>query len=201
MFKALFLDIGGVLLNNGWDRTMRKRAAEKFALDYEELNERHHLTFDTYEQGKLNLDEYLHRVIFYEKRTFTPAVFKQFMFEQSQPYPEMIELVKALKARHQLKIVTVSNEGRELTLHRLRHFGLTTFVDSFVSSCFVHYRKPDADIYLMALDVAQIAPEAVIYVDDRPMFVDVATGLGMRGLRHVDYATTKQTLAEWGLAA
>ena len=54
---TLFLDIGGVLLTNGWDHNIRKRAAEKFGLDYEEMNERHHLTFDTYEEGKLSLDE------------------------------------------------------------------------------------------------------------------------------------------------
>lgn len=56
---TLFLDIGGVLLTNGWDHNIRTRAAEKFSLDYDEMNERHHLTFDTYEEGKLSLDEYL----------------------------------------------------------------------------------------------------------------------------------------------
>jgi len=197
--KALFLDIGGVLLTNGWDRSMRKRAAETFALDYAEMDERHHLTFDTYEEGKLSLDEYLQRVVFYEQRPFTPDDFKQFMFAQSQPYPEMIELVKSLKARYNLKIATVSNEGRELTLYRLHHFGLTEFVDFFVSSCFVHYRKPDADIYRIALDIGQIEPDAIVYVDDRPLFVDIANSLGMHGLHHKDYATTKQAMAGWGL--
>lgn len=61
---TLFLDIGGVLLTNGWDHNIRARAAEKFSLDYAEMNERHHLTFDTYEEGKLSLDEYLKRVVF-----------------------------------------------------------------------------------------------------------------------------------------
>ena len=197
--KALFLDIGGVLLTNGWDRSMRKRVAETFALDHAEMDERHHLTFDTYEEGKLSLDEYLQRVVFYEQRPFTPDDFKQFMFAQSQPYPEMIELVKRLKARYNLKIATVSNEGRELTLYRLHHFGLTDFVDFFVSSCFVHYRKPDADIYRIALDIGQIEPDAIVYVDDRPLFVDIANSLGMHGLHHKDYATTKQAMAGWGL--
>lgn len=199
IIKALFLDIGGVLLTNGWDRSMRKRAAETFALDHAEMDERHHLTFDTYEEGKLSLDEYLQRVVFYEQRPFTPDDFKQFMFAQSQPYPEMIELIKTLKARYNLKIATVSNEGRELTLYRLHHFGLTDFVDFFVSSCFVHYRKPDADIYRIALDIGQIEPDAIVYVDDRPLFVDIANSQGMHGLHHKDYATTKQAMTGWGL--
>ena len=53
---TLFLDIGKVLLTNGWDRNGRQLAAEKFSLDFSEMDERHHLTFDTYEEGKLSLN-------------------------------------------------------------------------------------------------------------------------------------------------
>ena len=117
---TLFLDIGNVLLTNGWDRHMRRRAAEKFHLDYDEMDERHHLTFDTYEEGKLSLEDYLTRLVFYRDRAFTREDFKAFMFAQSQPIPAMIELIKQLKARHRLKIATISNEGMELTIHRIR---------------------------------------------------------------------------------
>ena len=109
---TMFLDIGGVLLTNGWDRSMRRRAAEIFQLDYEEMNERHHLTFDTYEQGKLSLDEYLARVVFYEDRSFTREDFQDFMFSQSQQPPEMAQtegLIKGLKAKYNLKVAVVSN--------------------------------------------------------------------------------------------
>ena len=111
---CVFLDIGGVLLTDGWDHHARKRAATNFKLDLAEMEDRHHLTFDTYEEGKLTLEEYLGRVVFYEERPFTPAQFRKFMFAQSKPYPEMIELVRQLKARYGLKIVVVSNEAREL---------------------------------------------------------------------------------------
>lgn len=197
---TLFLDIGGVLLTNGWDRKARVRAAEKFGLDYDETDERHHLTFDTYEEGKLSLDEYLNRVVFYEKRPFSREEFKSFMYAQSQPFPEMIELMKSLKRQYHLRIAVVSNEGRELTTYRVRQFQLNTFIDFFVSSCFVHYRKPDADIYRMALDIAQASPEQVIYVDDRPLFVEVAQGLGIRGVIHKEYKTTQKAMEGFGLS-
>jgi putative hydrolase of the HAD superfamily len=32
---TLFLDIGGILLTNGWDHNIRTHAADKFGLDYE----------------------------------------------------------------------------------------------------------------------------------------------------------------------
>ncbi|MGH2591884.1 MAG: HAD family hydrolase [Anaerolineae bacterium] len=197
---TLFVDIGGVLLTNGWDGNARRQAAETFGLEYDEMNERHHLTFDTYEEGKLSLDEYLNRVIFYQERPFSREAFKAFMFSQSESYPDMIELVRKLKARYHLKVAAVSNEGRELTVYRIQKFELGKLMDFFVSSCFVHYRKPDADIYRIALDIAQAPPEQVIYIDDRAMFVEVAQGLGIRGLHHTGYESTQSGLERLGLS-
>jgi putative hydrolase of the HAD superfamily len=196
---ALFLDIGGVLLTNGWDHNMRRKAADTFELNYEEMNERHHLTFDTYEVGKLTLYQYLQRVVFYRERPFSLEEFREYMFAQSQPFQEMIDLVCNLKERHGLKIAGVSNEGRELTVYRIEKFGLGSFMDFFISSCFVHFRKPDEDIYRIALDIAQVPPEQVVYIEDRPMFVEVANSLGIRGTVHAGYESTRAALEGFGL--
>jgi putative hydrolase of the HAD superfamily len=196
---ALFVDIGGVLLTNGWDHHARKRAASNFKLELTEMEDRHHLTFDTYEEGKLTLEEYLGRVVFYQKRSFTRAQFKKFMFAQSKPYPQMIELVRKLKAKYGLKIVVVSNEARELNSHRIQKFKLDEFVDSFVSSCFVHVRKPDADIFRLALDIAQAQARQVVYIENTAMFVQIAEGLGIRSILHTDYRSTCAKLASFGL--
>lgn len=196
---TLFLDIGGVLLTNGWDRNIRLNAAKKFGLDYDEMNERHHLTFDTYESGKLSLDEYLNRVVFYRERSFSQEEFKKFMYAQSEPYPDMIELIRGLKTQYNLQVAAVSNEGRELTMYRVQQFQLGTFMDFFVSSCFVHYRKPDEDMYRIALDISQAQADQVIYIDDREMFVEVAQELGIAGITHKNYRTTRKSLEELGL--
>jgi putative hydrolase of the HAD superfamily len=197
---TLFVDIGGVLLTNGWDRPMRRRAAEIFGLDLAELDERHRLLIATYEEGKASLDDYLTQVVFYAERSFTREDFTAFMFAQSQPYPEMLQLIPALKHRHRLKVLAVNNEGRELNAHRVRAYRLGEFMDAFVSSCFVHCRKPDPDIYRLALDIAQVPPAQVAYLDDRALFVDVARGLGIHGIHHTGYESTRQALAALGLS-
>ena len=196
---ALFLDVGGVLLTDGWDHHARKRAATHFKLELAGMENRHHLTFDTYEEGKLTLEEYLGRVVFYQKRPFTRAQFRHFMFAQSKSYPEMIELIRELKARYGLKIAVISNEARELNAYRIRKFKLAGFVDAFVSSSFVHVRKPDADIFRLALDIAQVPARQVVYIEDTPMFVQIAEGLGIRGNLHADYTSTCVNLASFGL--
>jgi putative hydrolase of the HAD superfamily len=196
---CVFLDIGGVLLSNGWDHHARKRAATNFKLEWAEMEDRHRLTFETYEEGKLTLEEYLSRVVFYQKRPFTRAQFQRFMFAQSKAYPEMIELAAQLKVRHGLKIAVVSNEARELNAYRIRKFKLDEFVDSFISSCFVHLRKPDADIFRLALDIVQVPARQVVYIENTPMFVQIAEGLGIRSILHTDYMSTCVKLASFGL--
>jgi putative hydrolase of the HAD superfamily len=196
---TLFLDVGGVLLTDGWSHGASTLAAKTFNLDVQDLKERHSQALDAYEEGKLTLEEFLDRVVFYEKRSFTQAQFRKFMFAQSKPYPKMIELVRRLKTRYGLKIVVVSNEGRELNEYRIHKFKLDGFVDFFISSCFVGLRKPDADIFRAALDTVRVPANQVVYIENTQMFVEIAEGLGIRSILHKDYKSTCSKLASFGL--
>ncbi len=196
---TLFVDIGGVLLTDGWGSESRSAAAAAFGLDPMEMEIRHHQAFGTHEVGKLSLREYLERVVFQEERPFTPDQFTRFMFEQSRPYPQMIGLVRGLKEKYGLKVIVVSNEGRELNAHRIRTFRLDEFVDAFISSCYVHLRKPDPDIFRLALDITQAPAAQVLYLENTPMFVRIAEDLGIRSLLHTDVTTTRNALAAIGL--
>ncbi|MEN6521396.1 MAG: HAD family phosphatase [Armatimonadota bacterium] len=197
--KAFLLDIGGVLLTKGWDRDARKRAAARFSLDMEEMSERHNVVFQTYETGRISLDEYLRRIVFYKERDFSPDEFKEFIFEQSQPYPEMIDFTKRIKAKYNLKTVALSNEGREITMHRIKKFDLPSILDFFVFSCFVRTRKPDPAIYSFAMDQVQLDMHEVVYIDDTPILCEVAVELGIPTICHSDVAATRAELEKYGL--
>jgi len=196
---TLFLDIGGVLLTDGWDHIARREAAKTFKLDLAEMNERHHLTFETFEEGNLTLKEYLDLLVFYKERPFTPLQFKRFMFSHSKPYPEMIELFRQLKEKYRLKIVVVSNEARELNEYRIRKFKLERIADFFISSCFVHLRKPDADMFHISLDIAQVPAKQVLYIENTALFVRIAENMGIRSILHTDYSSTCAELDAYGL--
>jgi putative hydrolase of the HAD superfamily len=196
---TLLLDIGGVVLTNGWDHHARRRAAEKFELDYDELNERHHMTFDSYERGQISLDVYLRRVVFARERPFSPDDFREFMFAQSRRLEEMTDFLRRIKKRNDLSLMAVSNEGRELMDYRIRAFHLRELIDAFIGSCYVGYRKPDFGIFRLALDVAQTPPEQAAYLDDRAMFAEVAGELGIHGIHHTSREATARQLAALGL--
>ena len=158
---TLFLDVGQVLLTDSWGPTMRQRAVDAFGFDFAEVAKRSQLTFEGYEEGKISLDEYLDWVVFHEKRSFSREALTEFMLAQSQPHPEMLDLARSLKVRYGLKVAVVTNDGREFIVHRVQRFGLKEFVDFFVVSCFVHCRKPETEIYRMALDIAQVDPRSL----------------------------------------
>jgi putative hydrolase of the HAD superfamily len=193
--STLFVDLGGVLLANGWDGRARRQAADLFGLEPDDFDERHHLSFGAYEEGRLSLDDYLSQVVFHRPRSFTRQTFRDFMFAQSRPFPEMLALVRDLKARHRLRVAAVSNEGRELTAYRIERFDLRSLCDCFVCSCFVGRRKPDPDVYRLALDLLQAEPQEVAYLEDRELFVEAAGRLGILSIHHVGLQETREALA------
>ncbi len=197
--KCLFLDIGGVLLSDGWPRDARERAAVQFAFDFEDFEDRHRLVFDMHQVDRCTLDEYLDRTIFYRSRPFTREEFRMFMFAQSSVLPDMMALAREIKGRHDVKVIAVSNEGRELNAHRIAQFRLDEIFDIFVSSCYVHLLKPDPAIFRLALDVAQASACETVYVENTPLFVEVAAAMGIRSIAHTSADATRAQLAAFGL--
>ncbi|MCH9626540.1 MAG: hypothetical protein S4CHLAM2_01620 [Chlamydiales bacterium] len=194
LVQGLFLDVGGVLMTNGWDHVLRKKTAEAFNVEFDEMTSRHQLIFDTYETGKLTFDEYLKRIIFFEDRSFTISDVKEFILDSVRPYEDMIAYIREIKQKYNLKVGVVSNEGREIAVDRIQRFDLPSFVDFFIVSSFVHYRKPDADIYRLAIDVVQVPPSNIVYIDDRALLIEVAKGFGLQGIHHQGLESTRAAL-------
>ena len=197
--KALFLDFGGVLLTNGWDRKLREKTAKHFSIDLAEMNDRHRVIFDAYESGKMTLDEYLYLLLFYKDQDFAPEDFKSFMYSGSVEFPDMVQLIKDVKKANKLSTVAVNNEGRELNEYRIAKFKMREYIDVFASSSFIGARKPDKNIYLTGLDLAQVKPDEVVYLDDRDVFIQVAKQLGINTIHHTDIDSTKKQLQAFGL--
>ena len=178
--QAIFWDIGGVLLSNAWDHTQRIAALEHFRLDEEEFHSRHEMVVSSFERGKITLDEYLDRTVFYRNRPFTRDQFRDFMFSLSEPMPEVLAYARALADSGKYFMGTINNESRELNLHRIEKYGLREIFRLFVSSCFVGLRKPESGIYRLAIEITQINPEECCFIDDRALNLECAAKLGMR---------------------
>lgn len=179
--SALFWDVGGVLLSDAWDREQRQRTLKQFGMDEDEVEfeSRHEMLVSSFERGKISLQDYLERTVFYRPRSFTIEVFTQHMLSLSQPYPDTLRLAKELTQSGRYLMSTINNESKELNLFRIQTFGLREIFSLFVSSCFVGLRKPEEGIYRLALEITQKPPGECCFVDDRPLNLDSASKLGM----------------------
>ena len=122
--NALFWDVGGVILTNGWDRAAREHAVREFHLEGDEFRERHDLAVPALETGQITLDEYLERTVFFQARTFAREAFKAFMFAESREHAETRAIVTELARSRKYLMATINNEGLELNLHRIQQFNL-----------------------------------------------------------------------------
>ena len=196
---ALFWDVGGVILSNGWDRAARGEAAKKFGLDWEDFQDRHELASPAFETGQITLDAYLQRTVFYRKRAFTRDEFTAFIFEQSEEFPESRAVLSGLAQAGKYLLATINNEPLELNLKRIEQFKLRRDFDAFFSSCFVRIRKPDEGIYRLALEVTQRRAEECLFIDDRALNLECARQLGMRTIQFQNAAQLRQDLEANGV--
>jgi putative hydrolase of the HAD superfamily len=199
--RALFWDVGGVLLTNAWDRTQRASALAHFGLDEEEFHDRHEMVVSSFERGKITLDEYLDRTVFYRARPFTREVFRDFMYSLSQPFPEVIAFAQSLSDSGKYLMGTINNESRELNYYRIEKCGLKKIFRLFISSCFVGLRKPERDIYRLALEATQIPAEECCFIDDRALNLECAAKLGMHVIEMDKLEQLRGDLETLGVAA
>ena len=198
--SALFWDVGGVLLSNAWDRTQREAALSQFKLDGTEFQDRHEMVVSSFERGKISLDEYLDRTIFYRPRPFTKEEFCRVMYSLSTPHADVLDLAKKLAEAGRYQMATINNESRELNHYRIQNFGLKEIFSLFVSSCFVGLRKPEGGIYRLALEITQNQPEQCCFIDDRALNLEAAARLGMHAIHMQSASQLEQELKKLGVA-
>lgn len=199
--SALFWDNGGVILTNGWDRDARQRAVEKFQLDWTEFEDRHELVLNAFETGGLSLDDYLKRTVFYRSRPYVPEDFKSFMFKQSQPFPDSLVFASALAQTKECLMAALNNESLEINEYRIAAFKLRDYFDIFLSSCYLRVRKPNPEIYRLALEITQRAPNECILIDDRALNLECAHELGINTILYKNVGQLRDELARFGVAA
>jgi putative hydrolase of the HAD superfamily len=199
--SVLFWDVGGVLLSNAWDRNEREQAVAKFDLNPIEFQERHEFVLSSFERGKITLDEYLDSTVFYQPRPFTREDFRSYMFSRSQAKPEVLELARRLSSSGKCLMSTINNESTELNEYRIRKFQLKEIFDVFFSSCFVGLRKPERDIYRLALAITQRTPEECCFIDDREVNLEQAACMGIHTIHMRSIQQLQEELGKLGVRA
>ena len=198
--QALFWDVGGVLLSNAWDHLQRLSAINHFRISQEEFEDRHAMVVSSFERGKITLDEYLDRTVFYRNRPFAREVFKDFMFSLSQSKPDVLAFAQSLADSGRYFMSTINNESRDLNLYRIEKYNLRNIFRLFVGSCFVGLRKPEQGIYRLALEITQIPPQECCFIDDRSLNLECAAKLGMQTIEMQSFDQLRKDLEKIGVS-
>lgn len=196
---AIFWDIGGVVLSNGWDRSARDEAAKRFSLDASDFEKRHRTAEVEFETGQITLEAYLDRTVFFRERSFSKDEFKTFIFAQSNEKRETRVLLDELAASRRYFLAALNNESEELNVYRIRKFHLTRIFACFFSSCYLRVRKPAPLIYELVLGITQRAPAQCLFIDDRPGNLEPAKALGMHTILFQSADQLRVSLAESGV--
>ncbi len=198
--SLLLLDIGGVLVSNGWDRDSRAEGCRRFGLDSSRYERRHASLVDRFERGGLSLEEYLNATLGEVPPDFPRKDFEAFMFSQSRPIEPALSLTRRLAQGKIVPMAALSNESLELNEMRIRQFGLDAIFSLFFSSCYTGLRKPEPRAYRLVLGITRRSPDACLFIDDREENVAAATVLGIPAVHLTDPSRLGKVLQEFGIS-
>lgn len=197
--STIFFDVGGVCLTNGWDHISREKSTHEFSLDYEEIEKKHTRVIKQFEKGKISLDEYLNKVIFFRERNFTGVDFIKFMYSQSRAFDSTLIILEKLAANKKYRLATINNESRELNAYRIETFELNKYFECFFSSCYLGVRKPEPEIFNIALNVLHKNAGECLYIDDREENFSSAKSIGLNSVLLEDPIKLEEKLREFNV--
>lgn len=179
--KAVFFDFGGVIQRTEF-QAPRQGVAQRFGMEYDDID---NIVFNspTAKQatvGEVTVEQHWQAVAKRLKvsRKDITAVENEF-FAGDVIDHEIVEYVRSLRPRY--KTGLISNAWSDMRKYLVRQ-KLDEVFDTLTISAEVGVAKPEAKIYLHALEQAQVKAEAAVFVDDVPANIEACEALGMKGI-------------------
>ena len=196
---TIFFDVGGVLLTDGWNHIARAKAADNFGYDLKDFETRHAPLADALDTGKISVNDYIDKVVFYKDRPFSKIDFYDFMKEQSVPIPGTLDLAAKIAAQKKYLLGTINNESTQLNLYRLDKFHLADTFSVFFSSCFMGVKKPESELFERALHILYKKPAETIFIDDREENLVAPRNLKMNTIHFENADQLAKELSKFGV--
>jgi len=151
-----------------------------------------------YESGSLTSDQFFLYVKTKTGLGIDRDRFREAYCDIFTPIPGTHEIIRALKPRYRLGLVSNTSEWHfEYGVRPVEVFPL---FDTVTLSYEVGAMKPDPAVYHDALRKLGLPAAGCVYIDDIQVNVDAAERLGMRAFRYIDHSTLLRDLASAGIA-
>ena len=183
--QAVFFDFGGVIQRTEY-QAPRQHLAQRFSMEYDDID---NIVFNspTAKQatvGEIPVQKHWEAVakrLKVNKEQIT-GVENEF-FAGDVIDHSIVEYLRSLRPR--FKTGLISNAWSDMREYLVRK-KLDVVFDTLTISAEVGVAKPEAKIYHLALEQAQVQPEAAVFVDDVLANIEACEALGMKGILFKD---------------
>lgn len=198
MIKALFFDVGGVLVRTmDWSR--RYAWEQKLGLGRGSLEPLVHsnILHEQQERGELGFDEFWRETAL--RLGIDPAQVAQFredFYAGDEVNTDLVDAIQHWKKRHDVKTGIISNAPPLLRQTLTKQYDIAKYFDSLAISGEIGVRKPDPAIYRHALKSLNVQPSEAIFVDDLITNIEGANAIGMKALHFADNGDVIEAIEE-----
>ena len=196
-YSLVICDVGGVMVHFDTDRIIHQ-VSQLVHRSFEEVQQAiyHQDLLLPFELGRIRPQAYYQGL----KDTLQiPWTYEQFVRIWNDIFSEnrdVVWVVERLRARHRLLALTNTNE-LHLAYLKAAMPSLSLF-EMVIASCEVGLRKPDPQMYFLALERAGVYPRDAVYIDDRPELVDAGRSVGLVGIRFENSQQLEHDLRQIG---
>jgi putative hydrolase of the HAD superfamily len=197
--KAIFFDLGNVLLGFDWRKTVRELAVD-CPLSPEEIGER---LLDTriveFEMSRLTANEFFSDLRERIEYTGSVAELTRVCSDIFFPIEKNIALSRALSRNYLLGIISNTNQSH-VDLVESRYDFFEVF-DVVIYSCAVGLRKPGREIFDLARNRLGAEPGECVFVDDLEQNVAAARSFGWHAVQYLPDTDLAKELRALGVHA
>lgn len=184
--KAIFLDLGGVVIGLDWNKTfdfLGIKGAERREETIRYLRDSEHL--DSFERGRLTMQEFYSRVV----RDWDLKVeLSQFEFAWNLVNTGLLPGVDKIFERFtgQVPLYALSNTNKSHVDYLLRMHPIMQKFTKLFTSFDMGCRKPEREMFVRAAESAGAKPNEIVYFDDLTHNVLAAKQLGFHAYQTVN---------------
>ena len=200
MIKTIFFDIGGVLIDIHPERTYQylsdsadvevNMVKESFPWD----------AHDQYERGIMNNEDWF---ITYKESLPQPCCLKRSDFWNAWKLllgeeKNTVNILEALNKQYSIWLLSNTNP-KHIQDEIEKRYLFPSLVNGAVYSFDVGVRKPEKEIYEIAMQRANTKPQECLFIDDLLENIQAAKQIGIEGIHFISSEQLKQELVHLGI--
>jgi len=200
-FKNIIFDLGGVLLDIDYNKTVEAFRSLGVAEPEKAFSKAHQaLVFRAFEKGELSPDYFLSQLQAAAPGRSSKELTKAWCALLGPMRQTKFRLLEILSASYRLFILSNTNEIHRSVFeaHIESVYGMDRFTSLFNKIHYSHHlgmRKPDMEIFEAVIQMHGIIPEETLFIDDTKIHVKAAEQSGLKAL-HLSEGQDLKTLLE-----